>query len=146
MVAKSTLLSHKSSKSKKKKSEELDNETLEQGGEAAAYLGLMYLRGEGAKQSNSSALEWFIQGADVQNPYCLALYGIMVYEMESSTQEEKKVALKNIENAAELGSAEAQTYLDQIYYGEGKFTQAFKYFYKAFRSSDTIADIRITYS
>ena len=95
---------------------------------AQLNLGLMYQAGEGCRMNKKKAKECFKLAADQGNAQAkqnLAL--LLIYE----NNEEQKIALNNLKNAADQGDEKAMIDLAKKYQDDGELNAAIKYFSKA---------------
>ncbi|KAG1721409.1 hypothetical protein EDB19DRAFT_1898333 [Suillus lakei] len=74
---------------------------------SAAYLGRMYLRGEGVKQDYAMAMMWFERGVEFEDRECHNLLGVMWRDGLVPGRQDMKTALAHISKAAGLELAEA---------------------------------------
>jgi len=82
---------------------------------AAAYLGRMYLRGEGVKADNSIARAWFERGAEHGDRECHNGLGI-IYRDGLGVKSDMKKALSHFHAAAAQELAEAQVNIGKYHY------------------------------
>jgi SEL1 protein len=85
---------------------------------SAAYLGRMYLRGEGVGQNPAMARMWFERGSAAGDRECHNALGVIWRDglVLGQTNEKKALAFFNAAAAQEL--AEAQVHLGKHYYSE----------------------------
>lgn len=115
-------------------------ENIKQAGYApksAAYLGRMYLRGEGVKQDYAMAMMWFERGAEFEDRECYNLLGIMWRDGLVPGRQDMKTALVHITKAAGQELAEAHVNLGKYNYYRGEFKLAITYFEAAVRFGST---------
>ena len=84
---------------------------------SAAYLGRMYLRGEGVSADPVIAKAWFERGAEHGDRECQNGLGI-IYRDGIGTRPDLKQALKYFDSSASQDLAEAQVNLGKYYYRE----------------------------
>lgn len=84
---------------------------------ACAYLGKMYLRGEGMKADARIARMWFTRGADVGEKESHNGLGI-IYRDGLDVKPDLKKAMAHFGLAAGQDLAEAQVNLGKLYYGQ----------------------------
>ncbi|KAG2069617.1 HCP-like protein [Suillus decipiens] len=111
-------------------------ENVKQAGYApksAAYLGRMYLRGEGVKQDYAMAMMWFERGAEFDDRECHNLLGVMWRDGLVPGRHDVKTALVHISKAAGQELAEAHVNLGKYNYYRGEFKLAVAYFEAAVR-------------
>lgn len=102
---------------------------------SAAYLGRMYLRGEGVKADHALAKLWFERGADHGDRECHNGLGIMYRDgLVPGGRADMKLALAHFNAAAGQELPEAQVNLGKYHYYRGEFTLATTYFENAVRS------------
>jgi SEL1 protein len=102
-------------------------ENIKQAGYApksAAYLGRMYLRGEGVKQDYAMAMMWFERGAEFDDRECHNLLGVMWRDGLVPGRQDMKIALAQFTKAAGNELAEAHVNLGKYNYCEHLFLQA----------------------
>lgn len=85
---------------------------------AAAFLGRMFLRGEGVKQNPVLARMWFERGAEYGNPECYNGLGIIWRDGLVDGKKDVKKAIMYFLDAASEGLAEAQVNLGKHHYCE----------------------------
>jgi SEL1 protein len=86
---------------------------------SAAYLGRMYLRGEGVKADPAIAKAWFERGAEHGDRECQNGLGIIYRDgLVPGSRPDLKQALKNFDASASQDLAEAQVNLAKHYYSE----------------------------
>jgi len=98
------------------KHEGVDESTLLMATWAAAYLGRMYLRGEGVRQDIKVARIWFERGAEYNEKECLNGLGI-IWRDGLLEKSDEKLAHQYFSTAASLDLAEAQINLGKYHYG-----------------------------
>jgi len=86
---------------------------------SAAYLGRMYLRGEGVKQDFAMAKAWFDRGADHGDRECHNGLGI-IYRDGLGIKPDMKSALAHFNAAAIQELPEAQVNLGKYHYCESR--------------------------
>lgn len=104
---------------------------------SAAYLGRMYLRGEGVKQDYAMAMMWFERGAEFEDRECHNLLGVMWRDGLVSGRQDMKTALVHFTRAAGQELAEAHVNLGKYNYHRGEFKLAITYFEAAVRFGST---------
>jgi SEL1 protein len=82
---------------------------------SAAYLGRMYLRGEGVKTDYAMAKAWFERGVEQGDKECLNGLGIM-YRDGLGVKVDMKNALAHFNAAASQELAEAQVNLGKYHF------------------------------
>lgn len=92
---------------------------------SAAYLGRMYLRGEGVKQDHAMAMMWFERGAEFEERECHNMLGVMWRDGLVSGRQDMKKAFEHFSKAAshEFPLAEAHVNLGKYHYSEWSFVQ-----------------------
>ncbi|EJD40278.1 HCP-like protein [Auricularia subglabra TFB-10046 SS5] len=103
-------------------------------GIASAYLGRMYLRGEGVKQDARVARMWFERGAENANAECANGLGIIWRDGLVDGVKDIKKALAQFAIAANQEHAEAQVNLGKHYYQRGDMQHAVMYFENAIKN------------
>ncbi|KAF8325879.1 uncharacterized protein EI90DRAFT_3146653 [Cantharellus anzutake] len=116
-----------------RKKENLDDHTLVSASIAAAYLGRMYLRGEGVKYDPQSAKMWFERGAEFGDKECHNGLGIIWRDGLVNRKIDEKVANECFFAAASQDLAEAQVNLGKFHYNHRELPLALKYFEAAIR-------------
>ncbi|KIJ65896.1 hypothetical protein HYDPIDRAFT_27117 [Hydnomerulius pinastri MD-312] len=104
---------------------------------SAAYLGRMYMRGEGVKQDFEMAMMWFERGAEYGDRECHNGLGILWRDGLVKGRKDIQKALEFFSHAAGLELAEAYVNLGKYYYGRGEFKPAVTYFEIAVRFGST---------
>ncbi|KAG0699377.1 hypothetical protein DFH29DRAFT_833834 [Suillus ampliporus] len=104
---------------------------------SAAYLGRMYLRGEGVKQDYAMAMMWFERGAEFEERECLNLLGIVWRDGLVPGRQDMKTAIEFFNRAAAQELAEAHVNLGKYNYYRGEFKLAVTYFETAVRFGST---------
>ncbi|KAG2159106.1 uncharacterized protein EDB93DRAFT_444749 [Suillus bovinus] len=104
---------------------------------SAAYLGRMYLRGEGVQQDYAMAMMWFERGAQFEDRECHNLLGVMWRDGLVPGRQDMKVALVHFTRAAGQELAEAHVNLGKYNYYRGEFKLAITYFEAAVRFGST---------
>jgi SEL1 protein len=115
-------------------------ENIKQAGYApksAAYLGRMYLRGEGVKQDYAMAMMWFERGAEYNDRECHNLLGVMLRDGLVPGRQDMKKAIGHFTKAVGLELAEAHVNLGKHNYYRGEFNLATTYFEAAARLGST---------
>lgn len=115
-------------------------ENIKQAGYApksAAYLGRMYLRGEGVKQDYAMAMMWFERGAEFDDRECHNMLGVMWRDGLVPGRQDMKIALVQFTKAAGAELAEAHVNLGKYNYYRGEFKLAVTYFEAAVRFGST---------
>ncbi|KAF9565588.1 HCP-like protein [Agrocybe pediades] len=100
---------------------------------AAAYLGRMYLRGEGVKADYSIARAWFERGAEHGDRECHNGLGI-IYRDGLGVKPDMQKALHHFNAAAGQELAEAQVNIGKYHYNRGEMILATTYFETAVRN------------
>ncbi|QRW13007.1 Sel1 domain-containing protein [Ceratobasidium sp. AG-Ba] len=110
-------------------------ETLlaQQASSACAYLGKMYLRGEGVKQDIRVARMWFIRGAEFGEKESHNGLGIIHRDGLFDGKPDFKKAMYHFGVAAGHDLAEAQVNLGKIYYERRDYATALPFFETAIR-------------
>ena len=96
-------------------------------GKAAAYIGRMFLRGEGMEQSYEKAITWFRRGISNGDSYAQYHIGIMYRDGLGLPQDGVKAATY-LKAAAEQGLAVAQSALGVMFLDQGDIDTAGRYF------------------
>ncbi|KAJ2925130.1 hypothetical protein H1R20_g11954, partial [Candolleomyces eurysporus] len=114
---------------------ETENKPVGYAAASAAYLGRMYLRGEGVKADHVMARVWFERGADHGDRECQNGLGIIYRDgLVPGQRPDLKQALKYFDAAAAQDLAEAQVNLGKHYYYRGDIPLATTYFEYAVRN------------
>ncbi|KIM40271.1 hypothetical protein M413DRAFT_446444 [Hebeloma cylindrosporum] len=100
---------------------------------AAAYLGRMYLRGEGVKTDYAMAKAWFERGAELGDRECHNGLGI-IYRDGLGTKVDNKLSFAHFTAAAGQELAEAQVNIGKYHYYRGEMALATTYFETAVRN------------
>ncbi|KIY50282.1 HCP-like protein [Fistulina hepatica ATCC 64428] len=101
---------------------------------SAAYLGRMYLRGEGVRADPAVAKMWFQRGADYGDRECHNMLGVMYRDaLIPGSKPDMKKALNHFGVAAGQELAEAQVNIGKYHYERGDLTLATSYFEAAIR-------------
>ncbi|KZV81209.1 HCP-like protein [Exidia glandulosa HHB12029] len=100
---------------------------------ASAYLGRMYLRGEGFKQDARMAKMWFERGMENANAECANGLGIIYRDGLLDGKPDMKKALTQFGVAAGQEHAEALVNLGKHYYQHGDLPHAMMYFENAIK-------------
>lgn len=98
------------------KKEGVDDSTIITATWAAAYLGKMYLRGEGVKQDVKVARIWFERGAEYNEKECLNALGIIWRDGLLDKKVDEKLGYDFFLAAASQDYAEAQANLGKHHY------------------------------
>lgn len=98
------------------KQEQKDDGTLSYAVLSAAFLGRMYLRGEGVKQDAAMAKMWFMRGAEYNEKECHNGLGIIYRDGLVDGKTDIKSAIYHFGQAANQELAEAQTNLGKHHY------------------------------
>jgi SEL1 protein len=106
------------------KKEGVDENTLVTASSAAAYLGRMYLRGEGVKQDAKIAKIWLERGSEFNDKECHNGLGIIWRDGLVDNKVDEKIANEYFLAAASQDLAEAQVNLGKYHYSMC-FTWAF---------------------
>jgi SEL1 protein len=86
---------------------------------SAAYLGRMFLRGEGVKVDFAMAKAWFERGAEQGDRECLNGLGIMYRDgLVPGLKADMKLALNHFNAAAGQELAEAQVNIGKYHFSE----------------------------
>lgn len=101
---------------------------------ASAYLGRMYLRGEGVRQDARVAKMWFERGADSGNAECANGLGIILRDGLVDGVKDTKKALAQFGVAANQEHSEAQVNLGKHFLARGEITHALVYFEAAVKN------------
>ncbi|KAJ2916794.1 hypothetical protein MD484_g3661, partial [Candolleomyces efflorescens] len=102
---------------------------------SAAYLGRMYLRGEGVKADPVIAKAWFERGAEHGDRECRNGLGIIYRDgLVPGSRPDLKQALKYFDASAGQDLAEAQVNLAKHYYNRGEIPLATTFFEQAVRN------------
>lgn len=104
---------------------------MEAASTAAGYLGLMYWRGEGLKQDNATARQWFEKGIEWNNPVSMNAMG-MIYRDSGDVEKARKLFVQ----AAGKDNADAQVNLGEMYFEKKDYSNAIKYFTFSIRSGN----------
>ncbi|KAI9702723.1 MAG: ERAD-associated protein [Bogoriella megaspora] len=94
---------------------------------AAAYIGRMFLRGEGMEQNFAKAKIWFSRGIANGDPLCQYLMGLMYLHGLSVTRDPVKAA-DYFAPAADGDLASAQVQMGILFLDQGDVSTAMKYF------------------
>ncbi|KAF8550928.1 HCP-like protein [Imleria badia] len=100
---------------------------------SAAYLGRMYLRGEGVKRDYELAMMWFERGAEYGDRECHNGLGVMWRDGLVKGRQDISKALGYFSHAAGNELAEALVNIGKIHYGRGEIKLAGTYFEAAIR-------------
>lgn len=98
------------------KKEGVDDNTILAATWSAAYLGKMYLRGEGVKQDIKVARIWFERGAEYNEKECLNALGIIWRDGLLDKKVDEKLAHDYFLASASQDFAEAQVNLGKYHY------------------------------
>ncbi|KAF4563274.1 ERAD-associated protein [Pleurotus pulmonarius] len=101
---------------------------------SAAYLGRMYLRGEGVKADPAMAKMWFERGAEYGDKECHNGLGIIYRDGLVGGKSDTKKAILHFVAAAGQDLAEAQVNLGKHHYRRGEYQIASKYLEAAMRN------------
>ncbi|EPQ55072.1 HCP-like protein [Gloeophyllum trabeum ATCC 11539] len=101
---------------------------------AAAYLGRMFLRGEGVKADPAIAKMWFERGAEYGDKECHNGLGIILRDGLVDGRRDIKQALVHFAAAADQDLAEAHVNLGKYYYYRGDYKMAQASFEAALRN------------
>ncbi|KAI6116041.1 hypothetical protein F5141DRAFT_1001560 [Pisolithus sp. B1] len=104
---------------------------------SAAYIGRMYMRGEGVKQDYETAMMWFERGAEYADRECHNGLGIIWRDGLVKGKKDIRKALEHFAIAAGQELAEAHVNLGKHYYARGEFKLAATYFETAIRFGST---------
>ncbi|KAI6007730.1 hypothetical protein F5J12DRAFT_905581 [Pisolithus orientalis] len=104
---------------------------------SAAYLGRMYMRGEGVKQDYEMAMMWFERGAEYGDRECHNGLGIVWRDGLVKGKKDIRKALEHFAIAAGQELAEAHVNLGKHHYARGEFKLAGTYFETAIRFGST---------
>lgn len=104
---------------------------------SAAYLGRMYMRGEGVKQDYEMATMWFERGAEYGDRECHNALGILWREGLVKGRKDTRKALEHFAIAAGQELAEAHVNLGKHHYARGDLKLAATYFETASRFGST---------
>ncbi|OAX43674.1 HCP-like protein [Rhizopogon vinicolor AM-OR11-026] len=104
---------------------------------SAAYLGRMYLRGEGVKQDYAMAMMWFERGAEFDERECLNMLGVMWRDGLVPGRQDMKKAVEHFNRAAGQELADAHVNLGKFNYYRGEFKLAIVYLETAVRFGAT---------
>ncbi len=99
---------------------------------AAAYIGRMFLRGEGWEQSYEKAATWFRRGIANGDPQCQFFMGIM-YRDGLGVPKDSLKAASYFRVAADEDIADAQSNLGMLFLDQGELETASQYFELAVR-------------
>lgn len=99
------------------KQEQKEDGTLGYAIASAAYIGRMFLRGEGVKQDAALAKMWFERGAAHGEKECNNGLGIIWRDGLVDGRKDMKKAISYFGVAANQDLPEAQSHLGKIYYG-----------------------------
>ena len=99
---------------------------------AAAYLGRMFLRGEGVEQSYDKALIWFRRGIANGDSFCQYELGLM-YLLGLGVRKDPSTAADYFKEAAEQDWPAAQVHLGKLFLDQGDLRPAMRYFELAYR-------------
>ena len=99
---------------------------------SAAYLGRMYLRGEGVKMDYATAKAWFERGADQGDRECHNGLGI-IYRDGLGVRPDTRKALAHFNAAAGQDLAEAQVNIGKYHFSEFHMTCIVLYLILIFR-------------
>ncbi|KAL4079286.1 hypothetical protein J3A83DRAFT_4208580 [Scleroderma citrinum] len=104
---------------------------------SAAYLGRMYMRGEGVPQDYEMAMMWFERGAEYGDRECHNGLGILWREGLVKGRKDTRKALEHFAIAAGQELAEAHVNLGKHHYARGDLKLAATYFETAIRFGST---------
>ncbi|KAH7883181.1 hypothetical protein F5I97DRAFT_1902756 [Phlebopus sp. FC_14] len=104
---------------------------------SAAYLGRMYMRGEGVKQDFVMAMMWFERGAEYGERECHNGLGILWRDGLVPGRKDLGKAIEFFQFAASQDLAEAYVNLGKYNYAKGDFKVAATYFETAVRQGAT---------
>ncbi|KAH7915088.1 hypothetical protein BJ138DRAFT_1078221 [Hygrophoropsis aurantiaca] len=104
---------------------------------SAAYLGRMYLRGEGVKADAATAMMWFERGAEFDERECHNGLGILWRDGLVPGRKDPAKALAHFHHAAGQELAEAQVNMGKYHYERGELQLAATYFETAVRYGST---------
>lgn len=111
-----------------------DNKPFGLAAASAAYIGRMYLRGEGIKADPTLAKMWFERGAEHGDRECQNGLGLIYRDaLVPGSRADMKQALNWFDAAASQELAEAQVNLGKYYYNRGDYPVAMAYFEHAVR-------------
>ena len=96
-------------------------------GKAAAYIGRMFLRGEGMEQNFEKAMTWFKRGVANGDAYAQYHLGVM-YRDGYGVQQDGPRAATFFKTAAEQGLAIAQSAVGVLFLDQGDIETAGRYF------------------
>lgn len=99
---------------------------------AAAYLGRLYLRGEGVEQDYARALRWFKLGLTTGEAFCQYEIGLM-YLLGLGVRKDPVVAADYLKQAAMQDWPAAQSRLGRLFLDQGDLQTAYAYFDSAAR-------------
>ncbi|TFK74016.1 HCP-like protein [Pluteus cervinus] len=101
---------------------------------SAAYIGRMYLRGEGVKQDVATAKMWFERGMEQGDRECQNSLGIIYRDgLLPGSKPDLKTALTYFTAAAAQELAEAEVNLAKYHYSRGEIQHATAFFESAVR-------------
>jgi SEL1 protein len=99
---------------------------------AAAYLGRLYLRGEGVPQNFDKALRWFKLGVSNGEPYCQYEMGLM-YLQGLGVKKDAMMAANYFKESAQQDWPASQVNLGKLFLDQGDLKTATTYFELALR-------------
>ncbi|KAF6760305.1 hypothetical protein DFP72DRAFT_102262 [Ephemerocybe angulata] len=116
-----------------------DNRPIGYAAASAAYLGRMYLRGEGVKADPAMAKAWFARGAEQGDRECQNGLGIIYRDaLVPGSRPDMKEALNYFDAAANQDLAEAQVNMGKHFYNRGEIMKAIAYFELAVRNGSPL--------
>lgn len=109
-----------------------NNDTARIASKAAAYLGRMFLRGEGTEQNFDKALTWFKRGVANGDSFCQYEIGLM-YLLGLGVRKDALQASDYFKASAEQDFPAAQVELGKLFLDQGDLKTAMTYFELAVR-------------
>lgn len=112
--------------------------------DAAAYLGAMYLRGEGTTVDYEKGKKYIEYALKYENAISLFYYGLLHMKGTANLPKDDEKALQYLNAAIKKGSNEANAYAAEILLNKGEHQAAYAYFLKATRTGNILALYRIS--
>jgi uncharacterized protein len=111
---------------------------------AMLNLAIMHMKGQGCKQDNKLAEQWFLKAAEHNNLQALNSLAVF-YEKGMAGEVNSTKAFEYYKKAADLGSVEAQLKTGMLYKEQGKNLQAMRYLITAAHNNNAQAQKIVTY-
>ena len=122
----------------------LFEKSSEQNPKAMVNLAIMHMKGQGCKQSNTSAKKWFELAAQHKHPQALNSLAIF-YEKGMDGVTDKEKSFEYYQKAADVGHVDAQVKTGMLLRESGKHAEAMKYLIAAAHNNNPQAQSIITY-